>query len=437
MNIILISIDALRHDYLGFTGNEDVKTPNIDTLAENGMVFRTAISQASYTLPSHTSMLSGLYPFKHGLRRRKDWTSPENPDETLIFSQLKKHGYNVNSLLGEGIGYFDFLFNSEWEQCNKSGYSRMKNVRKVLKKNRNDKFFLFIHYWGVHHPYESYLPFGNKKEFLINLATFLETHGFKTKWQKRILKEYSQHRILRIRDMMLTGGKYIKKVKKGYRRSVYLMDKFIGKIVRYLKKLKIFGNTLIILTADHGESFSEHNERKVTDVYEHGSFLYDYLIRVPLIFHLPSALPRQEFDNLVESIDIVPTIYDLLNITPENEDSLDGKSLINLLKDREYSRKYAYSETEEYDWVSLRSKNYHLIERLSDGSQKQLYDLNEDPGEYNNLYRKNNKIFMEMENYLENLFGNYPRYRKLSDIPKADDEELAEMRKRLEQLGYL
>jgi arylsulfatase A-like enzyme len=434
MNIIVISIDSLRYDYLGCYGNQKVKTPNIDNLAENGIIFREAIAQAPHTLTSHSSMLSGLYPFKHGLRKVQDLINPDNPDATMVFSQLKKNGYKIFSLLGMGIETFTFKMNSEWQELNYSGYSTLKNVHQLIRENHKQPFFLFLHYWDVHTPYLCYLPVGSRKEFLIDLAVFLESRGVSAKWIDDILLKYWHHRVDRIRDMMLTGGKYVEMVKAGYRRAVNKMDRYIGEVVSYLKTYGIFEDTLIVFTADHGDSFNEHNERQETDLYEHGCYLYDYLIHVPLILHYPHGISPADIASQVESVDIVPTIYDLTGITPVNDDDLDGASLLDI---GQYPKEFAYSETEESDWCCVRNHRYKLMKHLRSETDKQLYDLKNDPLERENLYQKKVTVANKMEGYLEYLFEDYPKYTDPQPITAENEEELKEIENRLKNLGYL
>lgn len=146
--IVLISIDSLRADALGCYGNADNNTKHLDHYAEKGMLFKNVISQAPYTVSSHASMLTGLYPFNHGLR--KQFTKHKLGKEHLhLLYGLREMGYSLRSFVGFRVFGSEFGYDL-WDY---QGWSKILSIQKRLPEKSEKGFFVFVHYWGVHTPY--------------------------------------------------------------------------------------------------------------------------------------------------------------------------------------------------------------------------------------------------------------------------------------------
>jgi len=212
-----------------------------------------------------------------------------------------------------------------------------------------------------------------------------------------------------------------------YDKEIKYVDEQIGILLKNLEELGLDKNTLIIITADHGEALGEHNL-----YFTHGMFLYDELLKVPLIM-VGGFLPKNEIIKAqVESIDILPTIMDILRIN-YNKRGIEGISLLPTLysknKNDKYGESYAFSEFE--DKKSIRSPEWKLI-YTSNSEEYELYNLKEDPQELNNLADIEKDQFKLMKEKLEEWVSR--EKENISSLTKPLDEETKE---KLRSLGYL
>ena len=434
--VLFISLDSVRSDYLCVEGDAELcrkfSTPNLYNLSKNGLLFKNTFVQVPFTVPSHTCMFTGMYPFNHGVRDQRDRL---NHNVSTIFDILQSHGFEIASFSDVAI-LKDRGFN--WNYC---GECTLRNLENKLEELKNQKFFIFVHYWDVHTPYKVKIPNKNIKDIIANslpkFNSLKKYFGFRS-----IYNYFWLYKIKRIRKIVLSGDKeIISKIKKGYIQSIQEADGFIGDLVQIIKKIGILDDTLIVITADHGDSFNEHNEidSTVDDRYEHGQFLFDNVLRVPLIFYLPSRLPSARIESQVREIDILPTILEILKI--DNEElkaslNFDGWSLLPYIyqNDNPNQIEYIYSEVVRKDLNkkiekrSLRTKDYKIIVDFVKGERK-LFDLNSDPEELCNIY----DIQKEGVSELENILNGY----LTKDESKGGKENVTERIKELKSLGRI
>ncbi|MBN1656834.1 MAG: sulfatase [Anaerolineae bacterium] len=442
MNVVLISLDSLRSDAVGCYGNESVPTPRLDRLASSGALFQNTIVQTPYTIPSHATMLTGLYPFNHRLRDQVGQRLTGRA--RTIFTALQAHGYQNASFLGARIfgtehGYTDW---------NLLGAPEPHLVNRAVRKLR-PPFFLFVHYWDLHVPYRILVPPKTLRDRAGNLVLNLEEKGIDLPRpvRYRLLPKSGPHYIRRIgrAAAMLKQG-HVDQVLEGYYRSVRRADTFVGGIVDELDARGLLSDTLLIVTSDHGDSFNEHDEidraPAYPNAYVHGHFLFDNVLKVPLILHYPARLSQTVVTHQVELVDIVPTIYDLTGVDLESPPpylALDGVSMLPLVENEPWPprKKYAYSETRlrDSDSVSVRTERYKLI--LDHQLQQQaLYDLVADPAEDHDISARNPEVVQEL---LDALAG----FQAMEQDPEAGDDhimpddEYAAVHNRLEALGYV
>lgn len=406
INVLLITIDALRPDHMGCYGYPRNTTPNIDKLAEEGIIFTQAISQAPITSPSVGSLLTGLYPSRHGVI--KD-VSPLNYEITLPVI-LKNNKYlttaiinqpNFNKISNFNRGFINYIDIAELEDKEKNAKTISEIAVKWLEKNYNKHFFLWLHYLDPHGPYNPPCPYD--KTFLNDRFyredRFLQVSNFECGSDGGIPKYL-------FRDNITNIDYYIAQ----YDGEIRFTDEQIGILLEKLKKLKIFDKTLIVITADHGEAMGEHSQ-----YFVHVNSMYDEFLRVPLIIRLPNGLLKnKKIGFQVRSIDIMPTILDLLEIKIKN---LDGCSLMPLMLGRvnKDPNLIAYSdvidELMRVRIVSIRLMNkwkFILHQDLSQSvnrdsieiTQLELYDLENDPQELNNLSDSNENLAIELKNRL-------------------------------------
>jgi arylsulfatase A-like enzyme len=282
-NIVLISIDTCRADYLSCYGYERKTTPNIDSVAEGSILFENVITPIPQTLPAHCSMLTGTTPLYHGIHDNLGYQL--GPSNITLAEILSENGYKTGAVIGSFVLDSQFglkqgfdSYSDHFEDEVTTGRFIERKAEEVsrfgiewLQKNYNENFFLFLHYYDPHFRYEPPEPFASSFE-----------------------------------DNLYAG-------------EVAYTDHCIGQVIQKLKKLGVYDSTLLIITSDHGEMLGEHGE------IEHGYFIYQSAIKVPLIIKLAGQNKPQKISHLASLNDIVPTICGLLGIQPPS--CIQGKDL--------------------------------------------------------------------------------------------------------------
>jgi arylsulfatase A-like enzyme/Tfp pilus assembly protein PilF len=401
MNIIMFTIDTLRADHLECYGYRGVKTPQINRIAEEGILFQYNIVATPLTLPSHSSIMTGTYPMYHGVRDNGGFYLDES--HTTFAEALKGEGYATAAFvaafvldsrwgLDQGFDYYYDNFDLtkyktvSLDSVQRRGDEVLTEVYRWLGENGQQKFFAWIHLYDPHTPYDPPEPY--KSQY---------------------------------------GGKRYRL----YDGEIAYVDQLMGEFRAYMEENGLWEKTLIILTADHGESLGEHEESA------HGFFLYDSDVRVPLIVRFPGGkLAGKNITSQVRSIDIMPTV---LNAVGGNiPESVQGESFLPLiLGQEEKTERIAYSETYwprfHYGWSELkfvRKGPYKFI----DAPRPELYDVYENPGETEDLVNQRASLGNEMKRELEAIIAQYSR-EGVEDIEpqKIDDDSLI----KLQALGYI
>lgn len=377
VNVLIITVDSLRPDHLGCYGYERATSPNIDRLAKRGVLFTQAISQSSWTSPSMISLLTSLYPPSHGVDSRGK-SLPEGVRTPI--EVLGENGYAVPAisyLLSIVPNYANLGFE----------HTEEKDIYSWLEKNFQKKFFLWYHFFSQHLPFDPPPPYDHlfdPKDYLASEATLEKVKMIREnvvirKGEFDLVKE----------DMPLIISLYDGEIR--------YVDTKIGEILDKLEELGLEDRTIIVLTADHGEELMDHGFIGHASTSLAGT-LYDEVIHVPLIISYPKGLPQGVIvDTEVQSIDIMPTVFDILGIPMEP--IAEGRSLLPLIEGRDYSYvKSAFSETTLCGWQrpeeeeergrvrAIRSDGWKLIfNRSPGGDSYELYNLKDDPGELENL----------------------------------------------------
>jgi len=430
MNAILIVIDCLRPDFLGCYGNKEIYTHTIDRLAEQGALFEQAITSAPWTMPSLSSIVSGISAHK---LRMFEWRQAFPADIKTIFHCLKANGYEVASFVSNEKTIFA---NNDF--CNVLGKSRdIAAVLDWIENHNNNNFFLFLHYWAVHAPYF----------FKYSAEAWYEGVDETLKIIRR-------------------GDDGVKLVKRLYSNAIERMsEEFVAAIVDKLTNLKILDDTLLIITADHGDSWGERIQDKTKiDLFSlHGTFLYDEILKVPLIFSCPAVIPKGRIiENQVRSMDIFPTILDVLDISISHDDfhPIDGISLKSMINgkwngkplkaisstseynltesDRSFSSKFSLYN-EDYtaspkdkicsiSQISLRTPEWKLIWNIHDDNME-LYNLQTDAKETQNQMGNYPELEEQLSNELEEEL-------KFVTSGEEAEEEQRTIKRVLRGLGY-
>ena len=411
-NIIFIYLDALRPDHLGCYGYHRNTSTNIDYLAHSGVLFKNAFSQAPSTYPSVHTCLTSKYG--HYFFEKQQKKIGLNNRYLSLPEILKNYGYynvGISSSpvitksetsaglggFGQGFDIFDdsICDGKEWNWQWRSPEGVIETAIRWLNRGYQKKFFLFLYIMDPHDAYHSPEPYNSLYDpGYIGKEAISEGRTFP--YLSKILRG----------DTADLNDADIHHLKALYDGEIKYADVQIGKLLKHLRQLKLLDNTLIVLVSDHGEEFFEH------EGLQHSNTLYNEVIKIPLIFYYPKFLPRGVTINkeLVQSIDVVPTILDIINI--DKPQGMQGESLLPLLKEgSEPWRDYAFSEAVFVDTKSIITKSWKYIhhfktslamEGLSDKYTKnKLYNLKNDPLETHNVYASEPEIAKEF--YLQML----------------------------------
>ncbi len=431
-NVILIVIDALRADHLGCYGYKRDTSPNIDKFAKEGVLFTKAFSQGAATRISIPSIFTSLYPGVHKVLKVNG--SLASPFVTLP-ELLKKKGYISAAFVGSQlttISNFQQRFQF-YEEVNI--YTTPQITKKAIDwlKEKSPPFFLYIHYFDCHVPYLPPSPYRNlfyQKDINEEMDAYMQYFGV----DRDSALPYAQ-------KLKAKGIDRLDFIISQYDGQIRYVDDHIKMLLEELENLKLSENTLIILTSDHGEEFKDHG------YFFHERVLYDELIHIPLIIRLPKILPQSKIiPNLVRHIDIMPTILDILKISSNNV--MQGKSLLPLvreettiLSDAAFSE--GYYNIGHLKLKGIRTDKWKFIEVhnvVTNTYTYELYDLENDPRELNNLVEEKPKEVSLFKEKLRDYTFSCQKIRgsilgeDFIDKPVMLDEETKE---RLRSLGYI
>lgn len=337
-DVILITIDTLRADSVGFAGNTKVKTPYLDSLAARGIVFTNAHAHNVVTLPSHINILTGLYPYQHGVRDNAGFVL--DPKIPTLATMLKADGWATGAFVGAfpldarfGLNHGFDLYDDNYGKGDGRVHFVIQErqapdvLRPALKwwsDNAGRKRFMWIHLYDVHAPYRPPQPFFN--EYLSDL----------------------------------------------YLGEVAFVDRSLSETLGPL--LEKEPNTFVVITADHGEGRGDHGE------LTHGLFAYEPTLKIPLLVVGGGVAPRKE-DAYVRHVDIAPTILAKAGVAVPK--TLMGKSLLDAIGSRD-SYFESLSASINRGWAPLTGV-IHERQKYIDLPITELYDLPHDPAEAHNL----------------------------------------------------
>lgn len=401
-NIVFISIDTLRADHISALGYSKKTTPNLDNFLNNSITFTNNISASSWTLPAHMTFMTGLLPSHHKMVNKFLLNNEKQTEEIADLSKvapgiktlaeyLKQNGYVTGGFTGgagvdKGFG-FNRGFDTYYDENNFGGFSdSAPRALDWIKQNKDKKMFIFLHGYDVH---GQYVPKdGYDKRFV----------DFKYKGSLTGSTEEQQ----KMREDGVTNGQIyltpddVKFLIALYDEKIQRADKILGNFLDEYTSLGLNNKTIFVITSDHGDEFYEHGQ------IDHGHSLYDELIKTPLFIKTPKTITNLKIDKETSGADIMPTILSAVGIVAINK--FDG---IDLSQASEvYSRKEVVSET-DYRYIvsqkSIRTEDgWKLIKDIS-SNLNELYNLNNDHLEKNNLINKlkEKEIFLSKE--LENI----------------------------------
>jgi len=417
-NVILMSVDEVRPDHLSCYGYKGIKTHNTDKIAEEGVLFETCISAACLTAVCMASVICATYPNKHTVRGPFSRIQSKTIAEILKECGYKTAGFVGNGLLGASHGFaagFDHYDEPTKDTSWGSWYPERKELfyegnwwvdrmLEWLKKNRSSTFFIWGHYFETHEGAEQTL----------------------------------------LRDGFIKEGELSEFSYKDAKIK-YMDEKLFGELLKVFDDLKLWEDTTLIIMGDHGTNLGEHPARPVPHrpynlIYPQHTTLYDVDLRVTLIIKDKSLPEGRRVKGMVRSVDVVPTLLDLLEI-PTDKMGFDGTSLVPMIAKAKAEGFGAYAEmlyplVEEMGCLqAFRTNKFKFIRDLIKGTEE-FYSLQDDPLEQNNLIKEVGEskkqeledIRKKMNAYLFELKGEGAAFSA---------EEKEEIKERLRRLGYM
>jgi len=397
MNLLIITLDTMRADRIGAYGYPRANTPHLDDLAKNGIMFTDCYSPVPLTLPAHCSIFTGRYPIGH--RVRDNGTFFLNESEITMAEMMSEKGYDTYAViasfvllakfgLNQGFSVYDDALNVN--ELVHNFYSEITadvvyaKFKQWFKNRKERKFFAWVHFYDPHLPYNPPGEYRSDKGGLSDL----------------------------------------------YDGEVAYTDAYVGKIIQDLENNDTLDNTLVVIVGDHGEAFGEHQE------YGHSVFCYEENLKVPLIFYNPRLFPEGfRVENRVSLIDLMPSLIEMYRL--DTPPAVQGKSFAKMLAGKqERGERFFYIESmygkESLGWAPLTG--------IIDGPYKfislpepELYDLEKDNKERNNLVSIKKDIVEALDEKLKKIMLEYSTSRR----GNARRKLTAEDRRRLESLGYV
>lgn len=434
-NIVICVLDAARADHVGCYGYPRETTPNIDRLARESVLFKNHFTQYVSTKPATASLFTGQYADTH-----LAYENRELAEGTFTLARgLKKAGYrtvmfssnpNASPKMGLGLDFQKVYDQSavepmvdNWEQFT-NPEPMLVHIREWIATNKKKRFFAYIHFDPPHKPYL-------QPEEMTKLFAGKQPPNFKPGRFAFPVEDREEIKAS-IRPPL---PEWINL----YDANLRFADWAVGEVEQALKKAGAFDRTLFIITADHGEAFGEHG------YMWHEFAVYDELVHVPLVMRFPEAKKRGKIEALTQTVDLLPTLFDLLAKPYPRE--VQGKSLTPLLAGTETElHKYVISRSDgKPPSYLVRSQEWALM-LWGNGKWRALYDLKADPGQRKNVMAEHPKVAAEMTAVFRQFAAGQRRPplefvepgAKAGALPKATERKLTEETKRqLKALGYV
>jgi arylsulfatase A-like enzyme len=464
-NVLLVVVDALRRDTLGCYGDARVKTPNIDRLAAEGVVFENHLTQVPFTWASFGSLLTGKYPRRHGLvkmapgyrmpdnltlaaelksGRRSDGRAMQDADwlaasfhtGTLTTESGLLRGFDqyFGAMAGHELVTLDntwsvfradlllFVFKNKLTQRFDNAIVA-SSAREWIRQHARQRFMTMVHLYSTHTPYD---PPQWARDMYCDKGYSGPLRAFYSEQREAIEQgRYTPTRadIQQVRDLYYGGVSYA--------------DQMIGGLLDELRAQGVLDDTLVIVTADHGESLGE--EQGATRLWEHDHMLQTNL-RIPLVIRLPRAFPSgQRVAARTDEIDVFPTVCELARLAlpekPSELEKIDGQSLMPLVRGEAHSQR-PVSFAENSFFAAAQDERWKVIvdvRELKGEAGKydaRLYDLAADPGEQHNLSGEKPEEGARLLEALRAWSQALPRREMVHSARNADQERL------FRQLGY-
>jgi arylsulfatase A-like enzyme len=389
LGVVLITLDTTRADRLTPYGFMDAQMPAFERLARGGVLFDQAVSVAPLTLPAHASIMTGLWPPAHGVR---DNVSPPLAEPYVTLAEvLRGQGFRTAAFVGSNVLHRDRGLSQGFEHYGgpdrdgRPGHGApqrpaaevVSEATQWLRGINGSRFFAWLHLYDPHRPYEPPEPYAT----------------------------------------MYASDPYIG--------EIAYADAQVGVVLDTLEQQGVLDQTLVVVAGDHGESLGDHGER------DHGVFVYESVLRVPLLIRAPSLSPGR-VGSVVRLIDVMPTTLALLGVRHAPSDGAD----LTALMQGHHQELEAYSESlypQRFGWSPLRALRDGRF-KLIDAPRPELYDLQRDPFEEHNIYDQRGTVATAMRRRLATFSGSeWPADQSVGNRQTVSSE----VKDRLAALGYV
>ncbi len=368
LNLVVVTVDTLRPDHLHCYGYSKIETPAIDSVAKDGVLFENAITQTPLTAPSHASIFTGLNPPTHHVRDTGGFILGSS--STTLATILQKQGWDTAAFissavlkklfgLNQGFRVYDdqmpkpgkgheFLEDAE----RRAGDTVDRAIRWLDTTQSGHPFFLWVHVYDPHAPYQPPAPFRQKYEG------------------------------------------------RPYDGEIAYADHELGRLFAAVREKSPPAKTLIAVLSDHGESLGEHGE------YTHGVFLYDSTLRIAFTLSGPGVPSGLRVKQQARTVDFLPTILDLMG--GKIPAAVEGASLTPFFQSKDAATAVSYAETLypkiNMGWVELRAIRTNRWKYIR-APRPELYDLSDDPGETKNVIQSHGAEVQKFEAHLKAIIG--------------------------------
>mgnify|MGYP000748955480 CR=1 FL=1 len=466
-NILLISVDTLRADHLSCYGYPTNTSPHIDQLASENVLFDQAYATAGWTPPSHASMFTGLYPSEHGVVNNNQLVESIPTIAQILYDDGYHTGGFVNNsqvgqLVGFDRGHETFIEVWKGHQSNNVFEKAVRYLNRQTHKltGKYDKgakqtnrlalrwldryskgkkpFYLFLHYIEPHNPLNPHREHWNKQ------ATSCFRSGIN--WKK--IQKMAENPLRFYTDECTLNREETDYLISLYDGEIFYVDQIIGEVINYLKMNKLYENTMIIITSDHGEHFGEKGN------FSHVSSLYQPIIHIPLVVKFPYLLgENKKISRKVQLVDILPTILDTAGVQIPSQCHISGVNLREAINNATPFRNHIIAEwegripffilnelgcDESDERVSrFNHKIYTIIgdshKFIMSEDKEELYDIVSDPLEANDLIQEDpdtaKRLKINLLTWLDKKNS-----REIHHKPSIVDEEII---RNLKSLGYV
>jgi arylsulfatase A-like enzyme len=432
-NVVIILLDTFRADRMGSSVAGSGITPAIDQFARRGVVFNQAFSHAPWTLPSVASIFTSQLPVQHGAGGSMGSFKALSPDAVTIAEVFQGHGAKTGAIsnvifLTNTFGAmqgFDTL-DAEAKGDNdtlRDAESTTDAALEWIIENDGQRFFLFVHYFDPHLKYDPPQPF--RREHADAADAERDDYLFGSVSDMLRLRR-GQHDL---------SPPLLSRLEKLYDGEIAYIDHEVARLLNSLGNLSIAQDTIVVLTADHGEEFLDHGG------FEHGHTLYDELLRVPLIIWEPGTLSANNMnaeetnrivDTPVRHIDLAPTLFHLTGVTQGI--SFSGRSLAPLIAGQHETGRAVLSQATLWgnSGNAFRQDGFKLIE-YSDSGSIQLFDIRNDLDERIDLSNSDQDRASTMRDELHLVLDKLQTKGDVNETLDLNDEQ----RQKLRALGYL